>query len=779
MSKTLKAVLVLSAIDRMSGVVNKALGGASAKMNKFGNQAQATGRNMMGASSALIAPVVMMTDAATKFEDKMSNVATIVDTSKESVDGMGKSILKMATDDRIPVGINDMSDALYQVRSAGIPATKAMDELRNSSILSVAGLSTVTEATDIMTSSANAFSKEGLTAAQRSDMIFKAVKAGKTDVAKLSQAFGANAAIMANANVKLSDYLAGTAALTGPGVSASQAQNQLRAAVVALIKPTAQMDKVFKKLGVSSGEQLIETSGSMGAAFEKVKATAQSMGVNLGKAFGSVEALSAVQSLGGAQANAYTSTLADMTTGSNAITEAFNKQSKTGKAAMQLFRNNVQALSITLGNTLIPMLNSLMERLSSVASWVRSTAERYPGLAKAVMFTTAAVGGLLGVLGAFSFVVGTVSKGIAAMTMVTNLLTSASTYNKIATIAGTVAQWAKNAAMVAAYGSALVLVTVYQGLAWAANALKVSQIAGTVATKALTAVQWLWNAALTANPIGIIIVAVGALIAGIVALTMHFEDIHGWFMKQSTAVKVLVASFAIVIAPILAIGYAVNWLVRNWDDMVAGVKRAINRVVSHVTWLYDGVVRVFTDMWDFITGIPGRFYDAGVNIINSIKEGIMSAAGALVDTFSGIIEDLTSWLPFSPAKQGPMKRIMKVRITQSIAETMDPNPMVNRMKAATVATNSVLEQSPVLNQSVVQGAGATPPAGGVAAPTPVASARGGGVVVNFQPTVSISGAAEGDEGIKDQVMRALAESKQELYRMVQEATRVSTRGAFE
>ena len=82
---------------------------------------------------------------------------------------------------------------------------------------------------------------------------------------------------------------------------------------------------------------MIESAGSMGAAFEMVRDKAGAMGINLGKAFGSVEALAAVQSLGGEQAQAYSKTLAHMVSGGNALGEAFDKQSKKGKAAMQLF----------------------------------------------------------------------------------------------------------------------------------------------------------------------------------------------------------------------------------------------------------------------------------------------------------------------------------------------------------------------------------------------------------------------------------------------------------
>jgi hypothetical protein len=48
--------------------------------------------------------------------------------------------------------------------------------------------------------------------------------------------------------------------------------------------------------------------------------------------------------------------------------------------------------------------------------------------------------------------------------------------------------------------------------------------ANVAATKVVTAAQWLWNAALTANPIGLVVVAVGALSLGIYKLAKGLKD---------------------------------------------------------------------------------------------------------------------------------------------------------------------------------------------------------------------------------------------------------------
>ncbi|KLU66301.1 phage-related minor tail protein [Desulfosporosinus acididurans] len=80
-------------------------------------------------------------------------------------------------------------------------------------------------------------------------------------------------------------------------------------------------------------------------------------------------------------------------------------------------------------------------------------------------------------------------------------------------------------------------------LAMAANAVKTvavkaAQLAVAAASKTWAAVQWLVNAAMTANPIGIVIVVIAALVAGIILMITHWKQVSAvigvvWnWMKQ-------------------------------------------------------------------------------------------------------------------------------------------------------------------------------------------------------------------------------------------------------
>lgn len=157
------------------------------------------------------------------------------------------------------------------------------------------------------------------------------------------------------------------------------------------------------------------------------------------------------------------------------------------------------------------------------------------------------------------------------------------------------------------------------GIVWAINA----------AVKAYTAVQIALNVAMSLNPIGLIIIAIAALIAIIVLIatkTKFFQTVwaHVWsFMKG------IGAWFA---------GPFANFFKRVWNGLVAGVKFVFNIYIS-----------VWTKIINFVKSIPGKITSAGKNMWNGLVNGFRAAVNMIIRAWNaidfGINVSIPSWVP--------------------------------------------------------------------------------------------------------------------------------------
>lgn len=94
------------------------------------------------------------------------------------------------------------------------------------------------------------------------------------------------------------------------------------------------------------------------------------------------------------------------------------------------------------------------------------------------------------------------------------------------------------------------------GTVWAATKLYALWTnAAAIATGVITVAQWAWNAAMTANPIGLLIAALAALSAGIVYAWNKFEGFRGFMYGMWGVMKELGSIiYDFLIAPMLSLG---------------------------------------------------------------------------------------------------------------------------------------------------------------------------------------------------------------------------------
>ena len=289
------------------------------------------------------------------FQKQIFDINTLYNDNGQAAARLSKGIVNLTQ--TMGVSPQDLGSASYDIVSAGISNTsKALSTLKASGELAVAGLSTTKEATDLLTSSMNAFKTSGLSAAQMANILFKTVKFGKTTVAELSQGFGAVAPLAEQAGVTLQDFSAATAALTTVGIPASQAQNELAAAIQAFGKPTGQMVSVLKGLGITQSNLshalpiLISHYGNLGNVLQAVSAETKKEHLLIGNVLGRREAQIAAITLTTQVSAQYTQALKSMNDNTDVLTIAFKKQEKTMSEQWILIKNKLWVVMVGLGD---------------------------------------------------------------------------------------------------------------------------------------------------------------------------------------------------------------------------------------------------------------------------------------------------------------------------------------------------------------------------------------------------------------------------------------------
>lgn len=163
-------------------------------------------------------------------------------------------------------------------------------------------------------------------------------------------------------------------------------------------------------------------------------------------------------------------------------------------------------------------------------------------------------------------------------------------------------------------------------------AYKTTMLVITTVTKAWAAVQALLNIALTANPIGLVIAAIAALVAGVVLAYTKCETFRNIVNAAWTGIKTVVSAvwnwfktnlFPIWKAEFKAIGAVAMWL---WNN---GIKPAFNGVKAVISGVWNHVQRVFT-FWKaaFTTGaaVAKALWENGVKPAwENIKAGFQAA----------------------------------------------------------------------------------------------------------------------------------------------------------
>ena len=591
------------------------LANVGTKLKSFAKGAALAGIALVGvgigvATKQFIDYDAAVTGATAKFKD-------LDITSVDYKDNL-KAVGKVARDVAAITEFNavDTAGALDKMAMAGLTSKQSMALLAGTTNLATAAGADLTTAVDIATDALGAFglmtedekALEG-NLNRLSDVMAKTTNMFNTDISGFFESAKMGAATFTSTGQSLEDFSAMVGVMASSGIKGSESGTQLRNMMLSLASPSKTAAMALDRMG-------IKTTDAQGNFLNIIDILAQFE--------------KGMKGMGDAEKAA-------------ALTDIFGKRTVTGVTlllakgteGLKRYSKELQNAGGTAANVAAAMRGSLANRIEALKSALTELGFKFVDAfaakgGKAIKNLTATI---------TNFDPASIIDFLTAAFTVISKIVGVLWKMRIIIISLAIAWGVYKVAMIAA-----VVISNIMGMVQAVQALMSAQ-------QGMNVVQAIFNVLLTANPVGVIIVAIAALIAIIILCVKHWDDITAamarcwdWVKKNQEAVLGIIAVFT---GPF---GFIISIVREFWDEwdritqaftnggIIAGLKQIGATILSALLAPLQGVFELLGK----IPGVGKHFENFATNIEsfrNQIKGIDDSTANISTSKMDGGISD--------------------------------------------------------------------------------------------------------------------------------------------
>lgn len=257
--------------------------------------------------------------------------------------------------------------AFYQIVSAGVSGTREQFELLQvANTAAVAGITDVETAIVGLTNVLAVYQSAGVTATDASNMLFVAVREGKTNFQLLASNIGKVAPIAKAAGVSFDSLTAAITTVTKSGLSTEETMTGLKAAIQAIANPSEDIAKKARAAGFELGEAAIKSKGFDGVLKDLIDSTGGSLS-ELAKFIPTIEGAGAVAAISAQGFDEFQRILDGVRDSGGAAAAAFAEIEKSADFQLRALESEFQALIPTILNVaegpIAEMVKGLREAL--------------------------------------------------------------------------------------------------------------------------------------------------------------------------------------------------------------------------------------------------------------------------------------------------------------------------------------------------------------------------------------------------------------------------------
>ena len=497
-------------------------------------------------SAAIVALVAAMSTAVislgSEFEQANAKASTLFGDAQVDMAQYQGKMLELSN--KTGLAASELGNTMYDALSAGIPASDDMSEslgfLEKNSKLAKAGFTDINTATTATAKVLNAYKMDVSETDRIHKVLMQTQNKGITTVNELGSVLSQVTPTASAMGVSFEQVGAALAGMTAQGTPTAQATTQLNQLIAELGKNGTQANKAMMKMyeemgyGKKSFKELMDEGVTLVDIIVDMEGYAADNKKSLIDMFGSLEAGKAALSMAGDNAQTFVNNLEAMETQTDVVGEAYDKVTDTFKEKSKMVINSLENVGIQayskFEEPLKGAMDSAQESINELSRDMENgkLGESVDKIAEGfgVLITKTielAADALPPLINGFAFVV---DSGTELATV-------------LATVGGGMAALKAYKATVMplkrSFDEAVLSLKLFQGanagttLSQAAlnHTLTMGEVAVGVLTGKInlsTAAHAAWNAVKAADPTLMIVAAVGALTAGIVALTLTMGD---------------------------------------------------------------------------------------------------------------------------------------------------------------------------------------------------------------------------------------------------------------
>lgn len=345
-------------------------------------------------ATAMTAAGVAAVNVSSQFDAAFAKTQTIMDETEVAVEDMREEVLALSDDSGMAA--MNVSEAVYQAISGSVATADAVAFVDDANKLAVSGFTSLTNATDVLTTTLNAYGLSADKVGGISNVLIQTQNLGKTSVDELASSMGRAISTGSAYGVNLQNLSTAYVELTRGGIATAEATTYLSGMLNELGDSGSVVGEILQEQTGKTFGQLMQDGWSLGDVMKVLGDCVHGDAEELMGLWSSQEAGKASNAIMTQGIEDFNDVLLQMNNemaGATGTTDkAYETMTNTSEFIDQRFKNSVKNLGIAFGDDLRPVLDGVKSVFTDVLGGFTDFINESPWISAAFAAVTVGVG---------------------------------------------------------------------------------------------------------------------------------------------------------------------------------------------------------------------------------------------------------------------------------------------------------------------------------------------------------------------------------------------------